>query len=54
MQEIKVGDLVIFSVKKSMPAKTGQVVQIDGDKADVYVMNEVKVYKVALEMLKKL
>ena len=54
MQEIKIGDIVRFSVKKTIPAKTGEVVQINGDKANVFVMNETKVYEILLIKLKKI
>lgn len=55
MKEIKVGDLVKFSVKKTKPAKTGEVVVIYGDgKVDVYVIDEGKVYKVVISKLRKI
>ena len=55
MSEIKVGDLVIFSYKIGLRAKTGQVVQIyENETCDVYVMSEQKVYNVALDRVKKL
>lgn len=54
MSEIKVGDLVIFFLKKNLPSKTGEVVQIEEDIATVYVMSEVKVYKVKVSKLKKI
>lgn len=55
MQELKIGDLVKFSAKKTMPAKTGQVVVLYGDEtADVYVMDEVKVYRVLISKLRKI
>jgi len=54
MQEIKVGDLVIFFLKKTMPSKTGQVVFIEDDMATVYVMKEAKVYQVNISKLKKI
>ena len=55
MKEIKVGDLVKFSAKKTMPAKTGEVVVLYEDgKADVYVMDEGKVYNTLVIKLKKI
>ena len=55
MQELKIGDLVKFSAKKTMPAKTGEVVVLYEDgKADVYVMDEGKVYNTLVSKLKKI
>ena len=54
-QKITIGCLVRFSIKKTMPAKTGQVVTLYGDEtADVYVMDEGKVYKVLISKLRKI
>lgn len=54
-QELKVGDLVSFSFKNGVRAKTGQVVQInDNGTCDVYVMKENRAYNVALDRVKKL
>ncbi len=54
-QKIIIGCLVRFSVKKTMPAKTGQVVVLYGDgTADVYVMDELKIYKVLISKLRKI
>lgn len=51
---IEVGDLVKFSAKKTIPVKTGEVVAIyDDETADVYVMAEVRVYRVKISKLKK-
>lgn len=55
MQELKIGDLVKFSIKKTIPAKTGQIVIIYGDgTSDIYVMDEGKVYKVLISKLRKI
>lgn len=53
--ELKIGDLVRFSAKKTIPAKTGEIVALYSDEtADVYVMAEVKVYRVLISKLRKI
>lgn len=53
--ELKIGDLVRFSVKKTIPAKTGEIIALYSDEtADVYVMAEVKVYRVLISKLRKI
>ena len=54
MQEVSVGDLVQFITKGTMPVKTGQVIQINGDMACIFVMDEEKIYSVAINRLKKI
>ena len=50
----KVGDLVRFSAKRTMPAKTGEIVVIYEDEtADVYVMDEGRVYRAKISRLVK-
>lgn len=52
---IKVGDLVKFFLKKTMPSKIGQVTQINDDEtADVFVEADVRVYTIAISKLKKI
>lgn len=55
MSNVSIGDLVSFSFKNGVRAKTGQVVKInENGTCDVYVMKEKRVYTVALGRVKKL
>ena len=54
MQEIKVGDVVIFYFDGNKPAHKGQVVEIIGDDLMVYCQTESEVYKVKKEKCKKI
>lgn len=54
MDEIKIGDIVVFFVDGHHPAKTGQVVDIIADECDVFVTKETIVYRVKTEKCKKI